>query len=358
MADGATNEAPQRVWATKKGTGAKGAGQVIAQRSRSTSGKKVTGKGAGDLSVKVVRSVGISETFPYNMPTLKGDFMDVGIGGLCDPAMGNLKTRQTVFRHALGCFIGTVATNGSSIVFDEGQQVVLFENGNQGNTTNLGNIVLTPADTNAEAEGGVAKGLSQFVSQAMGISPVQPWFSAAGSESVVDDIQQPQWLRDPNVNYGAIAQRSIFDAASVEITNGDDACDYDLGPLSLWAQMSGVAEVSNGFGGFGGVMWYFATPQVSGSAMSNEQLTVTVTLQHSVTVPNSGIVNTAAGQVVVPFRVVLLGYPECIIGPAEAKVAHLATAVKILARKNNLAMPTKEEIRAWAEEEQGEDAKG
>lgn len=303
-------------------------------------------KSGGDLATKILRLVGIDETFPYNMPGIRGDFFEVGLGGSCDPSMANLRTRQTVFRHAMGCLVGEVAGAGAAITFAE-QSVVLFENGNLGATTGLGNTNLTAAETNAEADGGIAKGFSQFVLQAVGIAPVQPWFSADGSEPI-EDIQQPQWLRDPNVNYGAIAQRMAFDLTSMEITNGDDACDYDLGPLSLWAQMSGVAEVRNGFGGFGGAMWYFATPQVSGSAQSNEQLTITATLNRAFSVPNAAAIPTVAGQVIIPFRFVGIGFPQCLVGTAEAKVDALAAAMQAFAKKNGLPMPTEDEIEAFA----------
>lgn len=257
-----------------------------------------------------IRSVGIDTSFPYPFPGLQGAELMVAPGGACDPSQGQLKSRLVPFRHAAACFIGTVADAGADIVFAAGQSVVLFANGNEGATTGLTTGTLTNADTNAENDGGVAKGSSNFIAEGIGVAPMEPWLAQVGKDPN-DDVGLPHWLRDLDADYGSAAMRAMFDAVSVELTNGDDSCVYDMGPMALWAQMSGVGKVRNGIGGIGGSLWFMATPQVSASAKSSEELTVTVTLQKSITIPSSALAPTAAGQVVLPFRYVLLGYPQC-----------------------------------------------
>lgn len=257
-----------------------------------------------------IRSVGIDTSFPYPFPGLQGAELLVAPGGACDPSQGQLKARLSPFRHAAGCFIGTVAAPAADIVIASGQSIVLFANGNEGATTGLTTGTLSLADTNAENDGGVAKGSSNFVTEGIGVAPMEPWFAAAGADPN-DDVNLPQWLRDNDADYGSAATRALFDACSVEMTNGDDACVYDIGPMALWAQMSGVGRVRNGIGGIGGSLWFMATPQVSASAKSSEELTVTITLQKPITIPSSALAPTVTGQVVIPLRFVLLGYPQC-----------------------------------------------
>lgn len=272
-----------------------------------------------DTNKGMVRSVGIDENFPYAFPGLRGLELLVAPGGACDPSQGQLRARLSPFRHGLGAFVGTVAAVGGDIVIPAGS-VVLFANGNASATTGLGAGTLTDADTNSENDGGVAKGSSNFIMEGIGVAPVEPWFAAAGAVPGAA-INLPQWLRDLDADYSSAAMRAVFDAASMEITNGDDACDYDLGPLALWGQMSGVGRVRNGIGGIPGALWFMATPQVSGSSKSSEELTVTVRLQRAITLPSSPLAPTQIGQVVIPFRVVLVGYPQCPTGAMENALA-------------------------------------
>lgn len=282
-------------------------------------------------SDKAIRSVGIDTSFPYPFPGLQGTELMVSPGGACDPSQGTLKSRLVPFRHAAAAFVGTVAAPAGDIVITAGQSVVLFANGNEGATTGLTTGTLTAADTNAENDGGVAKGTSNFITEGIGVAPMEPWFAAAGAQPN-DSITLPHWLRDLDADYSGAAMRALFDACSVEMTNGDDACDYDIGPMSLWAQMSGVGRVRNGIGGIGGSLWFMATPQVSASAKSSEELTVTITLTKPITIPSSALAPTVTGQVVVPFRFVLLGYPQC---PTSA--TDNAMARKILEQEQRMA---------------------
>lgn len=297
---------------------------------------------------QILRTVGIDRTFPYQFPGLMPEGgLQVGLGGGCDPAQANVRARLQPQRYARGAFIGVVAAAGGDIVFTAGQDLVLFENGTDGTGTGLGAVTLTDSETNAENDGGVAKGFAQFVAEGLGVEPVQPWFSDTGNEPAEDIILAP-WLFDTEARYDVLAQRGIFNNASMTITNGDDACVYGLGGLSKWPQISGVGEVRNGLSGPAGSFLFFSTMQVSGSAKSSEELNVTVTLDRTITIQSNILAPTEAGQVVVPFDVALIGYPQCVVAEPDQRVLVMLlrqeAKMRKMARKLNVDIDDDDDV--------------
>lgn len=265
------------------------------------------------------KELAVSDLFPYLADLNRGTQLVVSASGACDPAMGDVKERLSPFRHQLFCMRGTIAANASDIVIAP-QNVTLFNVGVGGDAagSGFGTGVLTRAETNAQEKGGLVQQNQSYVTVGYWVQMGKPFWKASAAPATVallDDRHFPKWLRDKDTAYDQAGLEALFDsvAASSWKAGPNAACEYDLGPLSLWAQGSGVGPASNGSKGLPGQFWYMAVPAVTGGTNSGKELNLVLRNERTLTIDNDAANNTVQGAVAFIGRVVNVGFPICAV---------------------------------------------
>lgn len=259
----------------------------------------------------------MGDQFPYN-PSRVGPLM-VQSSGHCDPSMGDVRERLSPFRQSLVAFRGTIAGQGSPIVFAGGTEVVAFAVGVGDDGAQAGlSGTLTRAETNTQPLGGLVQQDQSFIAIGAYVQLVEPWTVAPGASLLgTADNAAPRnfraFLRSPASPYNRVITQALTESVGFQLRNGPaTACQFDMGPLALWGAASGTADVKSGQGGIPGAFFFLSTPDVSGGSQSGRQMQVQLRNERSITIESDTANPTSAAcDVAGVFRIVWVGYPEC-----------------------------------------------
>lgn len=267
------------------------------------------------------QGISIEESFPYGTPMQKKKLV-VAPTGICDPTMSDTRERLAPFRVSTAFFTGTMTAAGADIVFPT-VNVLLFTTGPQDDAAPTGGGVggvLARSDCNSQQQsngGGAVRAQQAFVATGMWFQWETPYVVPSSEPSVAsaNNIRKfSSFLRSPVAPYDKTILSGLSSVINPQLKNGkQSACDFDLLSTDLWAQASGVAPQSIGFGGVGSSFLFLAVPDVSGGQGSGYELQVQL-VQDRVIAIESDAANQTPGasiKVVAPLRCVMVGYPIC-----------------------------------------------
>ena len=260
----------------------------------------------------------LAQGFPY-MPQVQDGVAFVDQEGACDPLMREQYQRENPFRFATAFFRWQRDAVAGALQLPSGT-LTLFGNGagqtGAGTGATLGATPLTRAETNAFAQGGIAKQGNRFIGVGLLVQPLAPFIVATGADAIGPNStrRRPPWFNG-GTNYPDEMLRLLFDATTSLVQHGqDNACSYDFGPLSYWANATPQQGYKPSLG-VPGQFTFLAVPDVSGNTQDGFNLQLTLTVNEGLQVDSDAVNATVAGfDVVTPVRWGLVGFPICVDG--------------------------------------------
>lgn len=261
----------------------------------------------------------LAEGFPYVPPVAGDGVVFVDQNGACDPLMREQYQRENPLRYATAFFRFTRDAVTGALELSS-QTLTLFQSGaNQtgaGTGGTLGQTNQTRAETNAFAQGGVAKQGNRFIGVGLQITPLAPFTVPTNADAIGPNATRtrPAWFNG-GTNYPAELLALLNDAVTALAAHGsDNACTYDFGPLACWVNQTPQADYKPTLG-VPGQFTFLAVPDVSGNTQDGYNLQITLTVNSNLAVDSDPVNPTVADfDVVVPVRFALVGFPICIEG--------------------------------------------
>lgn len=270
----------------------------------------------------------MAEGFPF-MPQVAKGTVYIDRVGACDPLMREQWQRLDPFRYAT-VFPRWTAAGAAAPLLLSAQSWQLFANGagetGAGTGGTAGSTNMTRAETNAYSGGGIAKQGSRFIAVALAIQTLRPFVVDTGADCIGSSATRryAPWLKG-GTDYAAEGVGLFLDATTAELQHGsDNACKYDIGPLSMALNQSGAGGYDP-VQGIPGQFLYLAIPDVSGSKQDGWNLALTVTLNENLRLDSDPINATETGvNLVTPVRIAFVGFPVC-VGGADSNAGACGT---------------------------------
>lgn len=250
--------------------------------------------------------------FPY-MPRLNEGVIEVSRPGACDPDMKQLLARLCPHRFATVAIRFTRDAVTGNLLATAGTTFTIFDKGTGEAGSGGFAGVLTGSETNAVEQGGLVPSGTRWYS----VGAICQWQAAyqvaAGADAAGTRTYAVNLDTDPG-GYSKRLARAVADCSYLEINHGTgNACRYSMGPAGLWNNAVGDgSQAYNGQGGVPGTFLWFSTPDESTGKNEDGALRATFTITHDLVIENDGLnPTTAQADVILPLKVVLMGFPLC-----------------------------------------------
>ncbi|MDP3274078.1 MAG: hypothetical protein Q8Q09_02715, partial [Deltaproteobacteria bacterium] len=164
---------------------------------------------------------------------------------------------------------------------------------------------LTETDTDASKDGALVPNKFHFEMMGLGIIIGQP----IAKRLVGDGLARKPWFR----YYDKDLQAAVLEHCALSISYPDgQSLNYDTGPLVLWPGHGGAigdASVSNGSPIVAAYMPFRAAGNTGGRA-SDEKIEIVARVPRTIEIESyQGTESTQAGDLYIPFHVILFGRP-------------------------------------------------
>lgn len=248
------------------------------------------------------------QNYPY-LPRMEGGLVKVSRPGACDPDMRQLLARLVPWRFATLAFR---FTNVAGNLLLAKQQLQFFDKGaGEAGTGGFAGVV-TQSETNAVEQGGLVPSGTRWYTVGGSVAMQAAYSVAAGADAAGDRLYEANL--SGALGYAQRCARVLADCTYVELNHGTgNACRYSMGPLGLWLNSVGDgSEAYSSQGGVPGQFFWMSTPDESTGKNEDGALRGTCDVTHNATVEQNGA-NPTTGQrdVILPVKIVLMGFPLC-----------------------------------------------